>query len=320
MFMDLAELRDTANPLPSSIPDDEQFRRNCGALGVGDDSHVVNCDDSPHATAARAWFGLRHFGFDNASILDGGIGNWRAEGRPLEAGPAERAGGGLSPVPERRDVRTLADVRANLDSKAELVVDARGPARFSGEEAETRPGLASGHIPGAINLPYGKLLNADGTWKRGGALRQAFTAAGVDLSRPIVTRFGSGITASVLPFGLSLPRKHDFALYHGPWSGEEAETRPGLASGHRPGAINLPYGKLLNADGTWKRGDALRQAFTDAGVDLSRPIVTSCGSGITASVLLFGLYLLGKHDFALYDGSWTEWGGDPSTPKATGHA
>lgn len=233
MFMDLAELRDTANPLPSSIPDAEQFRRHMSELGVGDDSHVVICDDSPHATAARAWFVLRHFGFDNASILDGGIGKWRAEGRALEAVPAERAGGGLSPVPERQDVRTLADVRANLDSKAELVVDARGPARFSGEEAETRPGLASGHIPGAINLPYGK---------------------------------------------------------------------------------------LLNADGTWKRGDALRQAFTDAGVDLSRPIVTSCGSGITASVLLFGLYLLGKHDFALYDGSWTEWGGDPSTPKATGHA
>src|SRR3546814_13442664 len=98
----------------------------------------------PYTTLFRSWFLLRHFGFDNASILDGGIGNWRAEGRPLEAGPAERAGGGLSPVPERRDVRTLADVRANLDSKAELVVDARGPARFSGEEAETRPGLASG--------------------------------------------------------------------------------------------------------------------------------------------------------------------------------
>src|SRR3546814_939452 len=76
----------------------------------------------------------------------------------------------------------------------------------------------------------------------------------------------------------------------------------------------------LNADGTWKRGDALRQACADEGFDLSRPIMTSCGSDITASVLLFGLYLLGKHDFALYDGSWTEWGGDPSTPKATGHA
>src|SRR3546814_3601823 len=111
------------------------------ALGVGDDSHVVICDDSPHATSARAWFVLRHFGFDNASILDGGIGNWRAEGRPLEAGPAERAGGGLSPVPERRDVRTLADVRANLDSKAELVVDARGPARF--REKRRKPGPAS---------------------------------------------------------------------------------------------------------------------------------------------------------------------------------
>src|SRR3546814_5525581 len=105
---------------------------------------------------------------------------------------------------------SLAAVRAKLDSKAELVVEARGPARFTGEEAETRPGLASGHIPGAINLPYGKLLNADGTWKRGDALRQAFTDAGVDLSRPIVTSCGSGITASVLLFGLYLLGKHDF--------------------------------------------------------------------------------------------------------------
>src|SRR3546814_10049297 len=101
------------------------------ALGVGDDSHVVICDDSPHATSARAWFVLRHFGFDNASILDGGIGNWRAEGRPLEAGPAERAGGGLSPVPERRDVRTLADVRANLDRSEEHTSELQSLMRIS---------------------------------------------------------------------------------------------------------------------------------------------------------------------------------------------
>src|SRR3546814_17274224 len=99
------------------------------ALGVGDASHVVICADSPHATSARAWFVLRHFGFDNASILDAGIGNWRAEGRPLETGPAERAGGGLSPVPERRDVRPLADVRAQQASKEELGIDEPGPAR-----------------------------------------------------------------------------------------------------------------------------------------------------------------------------------------------
>ena len=76
---------------------------------------------------------------------------------------------------------------------------------------------------------------------------------------------------------------------------------------------------MFNADGTWKTGDALKAEFDKAGVDLSKPIVTTCGSGITAAVLAFGAHLLGN-DAALYDGSWSEWGGDPSTPKATGTA
>jgi thiosulfate/3-mercaptopyruvate sulfurtransferase len=102
--------------------------------------------------------------------------------------------------------------------------------------------------------------------------------------------------------------------------GEEPETRPGLVPGHIPGSRNLPQGNLFEADGTWKRGDALRAAFEAAGVDLARPMVTTCGSGITAAVVAFGAHLLGKSDVALYDGSWSEWGGDPSTPKATGAA
>src|SRR3546814_5415650 len=95
----------------------------------------------------------------------------------------------------------MTEMMANLASKAEQVVDARGPARFTGAEPETRPGLASGHIPGAVNLTYTRLFHADGTWKRGQALREAFLDAGVDLSRPLVTTCGSGITASVVLFG-----------------------------------------------------------------------------------------------------------------------
>lgn len=233
VFMDLARLRDSDNPLPSMMPTATQFHRHVSALGVGDRSHVVLYDDAPHVTSARAWFVPRHFGLANVSILDGGLRKWQAEGRVLEKGHSHRPGQALSVRAERRDVRTLADVMTNLASKVEQVVDARGAARFSGEEPETRPGLASGHIPGAVNLPY---------------------------------------------------------------------TR------------------LFNPDGTWKRGQALRDAFIDAGVDLSRPLVASCGSGITASVLLFGAHLLGKDDAALYDGSWTEWGASPATPKATGTA
>ena len=104
------------------------------------------------------------------------------------------------------------------------------------------------------------------------------------------------------------------------FGGEVPEPRPGLAAGHIPGSRNLPSGKLFNADNSWKQGDALRAAFEEAGVDLERPMITTCGSGVTAAVLLFGAHLLGKDDVRLYDGSWTEWGSDPSTPKATGRA
>jgi thiosulfate/3-mercaptopyruvate sulfurtransferase len=104
------------------------------------------------------------------------------------------------------------------------------------------------------------------------------------------------------------------------FSGGEGEPRPGMTSGHIPGSKNLPQSKLFNADNSMKRGDDLRAAFEAAGVDLSKPLVATCGSGITACVLLLGAHLLGKGDVQLYDGSWSEWGADPATPKATGAA
>lgn len=102
--------------------------------------------------------------------------------------------------------------------------------------------------------------------------------------------------------------------------GEGAEPRPGVQPGHIPGSKSLPQSELFNEDDSWKRGEALRAAFDAAGVDLAKPLVTTCGSGVTAAVLLFGAHLLGKEDVRLYDGSWSEWGADPATPKATGAA
>jgi thiosulfate/3-mercaptopyruvate sulfurtransferase len=104
----------------------------------------------------------------------------------------------------------------------------------------------------------------------------------------------------------------------GRFAGEEAEPRAGVAPGHIPGSRNLPQGTFFNPDHSWKRGEALRAIFDAAGVDLAKPMVTSCGSGITAAVLLFGAHLLGKDDVRLYDGSWSEWGADSETPKALG--
>jgi len=99
-----------------------------------------------------------------------------------------------------------------------------------------------------------------------------------------------------------------------------AETKPGLASGHIPGARNVPYASLFAADGTWKSSADIRKIFEAAGVDLARPLITSCGSGMTANVLIFAAYLIGKSDVSLYDGSWSEWGADTNLPKALGPA
>lgn len=104
------------------------------------------------------------------------------------------------------------------------------------------------------------------------------------------------------------------------FAGSVPESRPGLAAGHIPGARNVPYASLFALDGTWKKPADLRAAFEAAGVDLDRPLISSCGSGMTANVLIFALHLIGKDDVALYDGSWAEWGADPDTPKETGPA
>ena len=102
------------------------------------------------------------------------------------------------------------------------------------------------------------------------------------------------------------------------FAGDAPEPRPGLASGHIPGSRNLPQAELFRPDNSWKRGEELRAAFEAAGIDLDKPMVTTCGSGVTAAVLLFGAHLLGKDDVRLYDGSWSEWGADPGLPKAKG--
>jgi thiosulfate/3-mercaptopyruvate sulfurtransferase len=200
------------------LPEHTRVASRMQTLGLGDGSRIVVYDDSPIHSSTRAWFMLTLFGAQNVALLDGGIAKWKAEGRPCAQGREQLRHRHFTVWSDDRQVRSKAQVLANIASRAEQLVDARGAGRFTGAVPETRPGLASGHIPGACNLPYASLFAADGTWKKPDDLRAAFDAAGIDLDRPMIATCGSGMTANVVLFAAHLLGKQDFALYDGSWA------------------------------------------------------------------------------------------------------
>lgn len=230
VFMDLAEIADTSSSLPSMLPPAEKFASRMQSLGLGDGSRIVIYDNSPLKTAARAWWMLRTFGAHDVAILDGGLAKWQAEGRDTESGKPTLRHRHFTVWADRKGVRSLDEMKENVETGAEQVVDARSAARFTGEEPDPRPATHPGHIPGSKNLPYGELFNADGTWKSADAIRAEFDKAGIDPSKPVVTTCGSGITAAVLLFGLHLIG-NEAALYDGSWSEWGADRTTPKATG-----------------------------------------------------------------------------------------
>lgn len=202
------------SPLPHMAPTPEQFGQAIGAMGIGGATQVVVYDSAGLFSAARVWWLFRLMGHDAVAVLDGGLPKWRAEGRAVVTEVPEPLAEAVNPIFQPDRIRTAAQV---AEGRAQ-VVDARSAARFRGDAAEPRPGLRAGHIPGALNLPFGQLLNADGTMKPVNEIEDAFRAAGVDLERPVITSCGSGVTAAVLSLGLERIGHPDHALYDGSWS------------------------------------------------------------------------------------------------------
>ena len=211
-FLDIDAVADRANPAPHMLPSAADFGAAMAALGVGRDDRIVVYDNSPTRTAARGWFTFRHFGAGQVAILDGGFQKWTAEGRPTESGdPAPRAA--TFAADERRDVVAKADVMA-----CGPLLDARGAARFTGDEPDPRPGVAPGHIPGAHNLPFGALYKDDGTFKSRDEIARLFADAGIDPAEPFTATCGSGVTANSLLFAAQLLGHNGNRLYDGSWS------------------------------------------------------------------------------------------------------
>jgi thiosulfate/3-mercaptopyruvate sulfurtransferase len=235
VFFDIDAIADTGNPLPHMLPRPEQFAAAVGALGIGTGDRVVVYDTRGVTSAARVWWTFRVFGHENVAVLDGGFPKWTREGRPAAQGAAAAHRRTFHARFRPELVRDLEGMRANLEARREQVVDARSRGRFAGTEPEPRPGLRSGHIPGSVNLPPDALYRPDGTLLPPDDLRRAFTGAGVDLARPIVTTCGSGVAASVLALGLHFIGCADVPVYDGSWSewGARGDTPVSLgAPGH----------------------------------------------------------------------------------------
>jgi thiosulfate/3-mercaptopyruvate sulfurtransferase len=227
VFFDLDTSSEIATPLPHMLPSESTFAARMSSLGLSDSDDIVVYDGSgANLSAARVWWMFRSFGHPRTAVLDGGIGKWRAESRPLESGIVELPRGSFSARLDPRVVRDLSAMLANISSRREQVLDARSPGRFAGTAAEPRPGLRGGHLPGSRNLPYADLVGSDGTILPEAQLRSRFAAAGIDLSQPIVATCGSGTSACALVLALNHLGHRQTAVYDGAWTewGGRADT------------------------------------------------------------------------------------------------
>ena len=215
---DIDAVSDKSNPLPHMLPSPEQFAAQVGALGVGDDTTIVLYDGIGLYGAARVWWTFRVFGSDKVFVLDGGMPKWKAGNLPTETGPAKgRTAKTFTPKFNRALVASIDDVQKILLDKTAQVVDARAADRFRGEAPEPRAGLRGGHMPGSFNVPFGEVLK-DGRLAAPDQIAAAFSKAGVDLDRPVVTSCGSGVTASILSFAIDALGKPPSRVYDGSWS------------------------------------------------------------------------------------------------------
>jgi thiosulfate/3-mercaptopyruvate sulfurtransferase len=216
VFFDIEEFSDRSSPLPHMLLPPDAFSRNVSALGIGDSMAIVIYEQEGLFSGPRTWWTLKIFGAQNVYLLDGGLRAWIEAGLPTQSGNIHRAPASFHAKLDPNAVKDFSQVRQMIAARGQIL-DARSAGRFAGSLPEPRPGISSGHMPGATSIPYTELLE-EGRLKPVEALRQIFAAKGVDFHQPITTTCGSGVTAAVLALGLAAVGAQHVSLYDGSWA------------------------------------------------------------------------------------------------------
>lgn len=217
-FFDIDEIADLRSDLPHTVPPVEKFLSRVRAMGVGDGHQIVVYDGMGLFSAARVWWMFRLMGHKDIAVLDGGLPKWQAEGHPVEDMPPVIRDRHMTVSRQAMMIKDVTQVAAASKLGDHEIIDARSAERFRGDAPEPREGLRAGHIPNSKNVPFGKLLNADGTMKTPQETRAIFEDAKVDLAKPAILSCGSGVTAAVLSLALERMGHDRHAVYDGSWT------------------------------------------------------------------------------------------------------
>ena len=229
VLFDIDTIKDPTNPLPHMLSSPEAFAEGVGRLGIGAGDRIVIYDHVGLLSAGRVWWNFRVMGHDEVFVLDGGLPRWIAEGRPLAHGPVTSV---ARPFEARLRPELVCDIEQVKTALAagKQVLDARARDRFQGTAPEPRPGLPSGHMPGAFNTPHGELIEA-GALKSKADLEALFDAEGVDLAKPIIASCGSGVSAAIIALALARLGRWDAAVYDGSWTEWASRTDTAITTG-----------------------------------------------------------------------------------------
>ncbi|MDG1275313.1 MAG: rhodanese-like domain-containing protein [Alphaproteobacteria bacterium] len=219
VFFDIDDICDPESKLSHMLPSDEIFSEKVSALGVDNTKRIIVYDVYGMQSAARTWWMFRFFGHDNVAVLDGGLPKWIKAGNKVSSSPVMASPSSFKCNRKPTLVKNLDGIKNIINGATGQIIDARSSGRFNGTEPEPRAGMRSGHMPGAISLPFTKFLNPnDRTYKSSEDIKAIIKELNVDLDAPITTTCGSGVTACALSLGLFLIGKTDVAVYDGSWS------------------------------------------------------------------------------------------------------